>query len=362
MSATADLIFSGDEWLRYSRHIQLSGFGASAQMRLKQSHIVVVGAGGLGSPALLYLAAAGVGHISIFDGDHVEVSNLQRQVIFTTSDLGRPKMQAAAERLNALNPHLKIDGFTENFCADNGSAILESADILLDCTDNFTARYLINDLCAESGTPWLFASIDKFDGQCALFVPGQACFRCLFPVAPNDALNCSEAGVLGVLPGFLGTMQASEAIKYLAGLQTPLKNHLLTYNALDYSNRKFRLTKDSNCPTCTGQSRQQQEVRERVCAIKDDEIELSVAQLKADPDKYHWLDVRCNEERQAFHIGGEHQPLDQIEQYPGNQKTAKPIVCYCQSGARSRKAAEQLRKKGWEAYSLNAGLVGWLEN
>ena len=244
MSSTIDTTFTASEWLRYTRHIQLPQLGAEGQARLKQSHVLIVGCGGLGSPVSLYLAAAGVGHITLIDGDTVDITNLQRQILFGTEQVGENKAESGKQRLQDLNPDIDVSTVTSHLTPENAEDLITAADLVIDCTDNFSVRYLINDLCVENKKPWLFAAIHQFKGQCALFLPEEACFRCLFPEVSADVEDCNTAGVLGVLPGILGTFQATEAIQYLAGLPTPLKNNLLLVDALDFNFQKIKIIKD----------------------------------------------------------------------------------------------------------------------
>ena len=356
--------FSSEEWLRYSRHIQLPKFGVEGQRKLKQSHVLVVGAGGLGSPTLLYLAAAGVGKITVLDGDTVDTTNLQRQVIFDSRDVGVSKAFAAKKKLEALNPHVEIDAISEFFTLENSRQLVSEAELVLDCTDNFAARYLINDRCAQEKTPWIFASIYQFSGQCSLFIPGEVCFRCLFPEMAINAADCNEAGVIGVLPGILGTIQATEAIKHLAGLPTPSKNHLLLFDAMNYSSRKIELSQSKDCVVCV-EKKTAEELAEfyiQQCASDSDEsLEISAETFNPESDDYQVIDVRTIAEREAFHVGGMHIPLNNLENNL-SQITSDKVICYCQTGARSLKAAKILVDQGVDAHSLNGGLAGLLKS
>ena len=195
MNDKLETTFSSHEWLRYTRHLQLPNFGVAGQSKLKASHVLVVGAGGLGSPVCLYLAAAGVGHITIVDGDHVDITNLQRQIIFTTADIGQSKSVCAKDRLLSLNPEINVNAIEDHLSVDNASTLIGAVDLVLDCTDNFSTRYLINDTCVALKKPWVFASIYQFSGQCALFTPNSACFRCLFPEAPQNIDDCNKINV-----------------------------------------------------------------------------------------------------------------------------------------------------------------------
>ena len=365
-------IFTASEWLRYTRHIQLPQLGTEGQVCLKQSHALIVGCGGLGSPVALYLAAAGVGHITLVDGDTVDVTNLQRQILFGTDQVGTKKAESGKKRLQDLNPEIKVSTVSEDLTPDNAEGLITSADLVIDCTDNFTVRYLINDLCVKNKTPWLFAAIHQFKGQCALFSPGNGCFRCLFPEVSTEVEDCNTAGVLGVLPGILGTFQATEAIKYLAGLSTPLKNNLMLVDALDLNFQKINIIKNEECPACgedkvCGENKKTDNFLSQsspACtAGNTDNAGISPEQFEALKNQGDCLiiDVRSDTERTAFNIGGEHIPLDSLESSSQQISPDKEILCYCQTGIRSAKAAKLLAEKGFNANSLRGGLVAWLK-
>lgn len=370
----ASPIFSEREWLRYTRHIQLPQVGASGQLRLKQSSVLVIGCGGLGSSLLLYLAAAGVGRMTIVDGDRVELSNLQRQIVYTEQDLGHPKASTTGRHLRARNSSVDVQVIDRAFSNAIGEALIRNHDLIIDCTDNFATRYLINDLCVQWQKPWIFASVYQFSGQCALFVPGGACFRCLFPEPPRNVPDCNAAGVLGVLPGMVGTFQANEAVKYLVGLPTPLSNNLLLIEALDLEFRRIQLQSHPDCRACGNPT--EPEPPSHTCravsstelpASTDESLLVSPEQFNQDRDNASTLilDVRSDEERRAFHIGGDHLALGKLSKLVELDEAATyfpdqiKIICYCQSGQRSLEAAQQLRMAGFEAYSLAGGLVGW---
>ncbi|WP_461482531.1 molybdopterin-synthase adenylyltransferase MoeB [Porticoccus sp.] len=365
MSDGDNTTFSAGEWLRYTRHIQLPEVGAAGQLKLKQSHILVVGAGGLGSPVALYLAAAGVGQLTLVDGDVVDTSNLQRQIIFEHQQVGQSKATAAKERLLRLNPDIRVDAVESFLSADNAAALVAAADLVVDCTDNFSARYLINDYCCALGKPWVFASIQKFFGQCALFTPGNACFRCLFPEAPANVEDCNSAGVIGVLPGLLGVLQANEAIKYLLGLPTPLRNHLLLVDALNLEFRSIQLTRSDDCAACRDPAGAPNLPRQSAPLCAADNSRDSVLTPDAFRDRYRagncvLLDVRGPLERQSFHIGGLHIPLDELPQRLTELGGVETVLCYCQSGIRSGKAVALLQQQGVNGISLDGGLLAWL--
>lgn len=360
--------FTANEWLRYTRHIQLPQIGAAGQLKLKSSHVLIVGAGGLGSPVSLYLAAAGVGHITLVDGDTVDTTNLQRQILFSQQDVGHAKALVGQKRLAALNPDIEVTAVTEHLNIENGSKLIEQATLVLDCTDNFATRYLINDLCAQFHKPWVFASIHQFSGQCALFTSGDehACFRCLFPESPTNVADCNAAGVLGVLPGMLGMFQANEALKYLAGLPTPLENTLLLVEAIDLTFRKIKLTQNGDCAVCS-KKKTVEELSEfyQFACMSDEANTLEVEPVKFESLKNNSnvliLDVRTPAERSAFHIGGEHIPLSDLESHHDTLDKNKTVICYCQSGARSLKAATILKNLGFNTLNLKGGLANYLK-
>ena len=360
--------FSGREWLRYTRHIQLPEVGAAGQLKLKQARVLIIGLGGLGAPVSQYLTAAGIGRLTLVDGDSVDLSNLQRQVVFSTDQVGQNKAVCAAQRLSGLNPDITIAPVSENLSEDNARGLVDAADLVIDCTDNFATRYLINDYCALLGKPWVFASIHTFSGQCALFTPETACFRCLFPAPPAAVADCNSAGVIGALPGLLGALQASEALKYLLDLPVPLKNNLLLVNAADLSFRAIKLARDPNCPCCgnVAQLVADTDYLPPVCSAENDSAEtdrLAAAQFEQlrRKESVQVLDVRGAAERAAFSLGGLHIPLDELPVRVNELDKSKTILCYCQSGIRSGKAATLLRSQGFEnAFSIRGGLVAIL--
>jgi adenylyltransferase/sulfurtransferase len=359
--------FSSDEWLRYTRHLQLPQIGVSGQRKLKQAKVLIVGAGGLGSPVSLYLAAAGVGKITIIDGDDVDITNLQRQIIFTTDQIGKSKALCAQERLLALNPSINVVAIKEHLCVDNVDNLISEADLILDCTDNFATRYLINDTCSKFKKPWVFASIYQFSGQCALFTESSACFRCLFPDPPTDIADCNTAGVLGVLPGLLGTLQANEAIKFLTDLPCPLENNLLMVEASDLTFRKIKLKKSNFCPLCSDDAQQYKidpsnyNMSCEVSLANDDELTVVEFNLLREEGNSIVLDVRDIDEREAFNIGGQHIPLNKLSENLSKINKNKNILCYCQTGIRSKKAATLLNTNGFNVKSLKGGLAAALK-
>lgn len=245
---------SGNSRARYSRHLRLPEVGEAGQRKLLDSRVLVVGAGGLGSTALLYLAAAGVGHITLVDADRVDITNLQRQIVHTTRNVGLPKVQSAREALHDLNPDVNVDGHTVRLDRHNAESLVAGHDVVVDGCDNFATRYLVSDVCVKLGIPNVYASVFRFDGQTSVFLPRQQgpCYRCLYPQPPPAGLapSCDEAGVLGVLPGLLGIVQATEALKLIVGIGRPLCGRLLCYDALDASFREFRVERNPRCPAC----------------------------------------------------------------------------------------------------------------
>lgn len=360
--------FSAQEWLRYTRHLQLPQIGVVGQKKLKGSRVLIVGAGGLGSPVALYLAAAGVGQITIIDGDHVDVTNLQRQIIFTTDQVGQSKALCAKERLLALNPSIAVTAITEHLSVNNVDDVINNSDLVLDCTDNFATRYLINDTCSKFKKPWVFASIYQFSGQCALFTENSACFRCLFPDPPTDVADCNTAGVLGVLPGLLGTIQANEAIKFLTDLPCPLENNLLMVEASDLTFRKIKLKKNNHCPLCANDAHNYEidvsnySMNCEVNLESHEELSASEFNLLKEKSNSVVLDVRDFDEREAFNIGGQHIPLNVLSDNLSIINKNKNILCYCQTGIRSNKAAVMLEANGFNARSLKGGLATYLKN
>jgi adenylyltransferase/sulfurtransferase len=380
----AETVFSADEWLRYTRHIQLANFGITGQKKLKQSHLVIIGAGGLGCPAALYLAAAGVGKITLVDGDQVDITNLQRQVGFDMTMLGQNKAEALKTRLCQLNPDIELVAKTDDLSLDNAQSIIQSADLVLDCTDNFATRYLINDVCYQLSKPWIMASIGEFYGQSSLFVPSHsinsdnisgACFRCLFPQQPDNIKDCNSAGVLGVLPGMLAMYQTAEAIKFLVGLETPLQGNLLIIDAITMTQNKFKLQKNSDCHLCS-QSKEKidlslfSEDYQRTCdSDKTEPMNITPKEFERYQHNQNLaasgvvlLDVRTSAEREGYHIGGLHIPLDQLEQRLAELKPDKHYLVYCQSGVRGLKASKLLSQKGFSRVNnLQGGLLAWLK-
>ncbi len=351
---------------RYSRHLLLNEIGAEGQEKLKKASVLVVGAGGLSAPVLLYLAAAGVGTLGIIDFDHVDESNLQRQVIFTEKDMGMNKAAAAAERLKQANPLLDYIVYQEPLSSENAVEIISYDDVVVDGSDNFSTRYLVNDACILCDKPLVFGSIFKFEGQVTVFnYQGSASYRCLFPESPEEGEvpNCSEVGVLGVLPGITGTLQANEALKIILGIGEVLHNTLLVFDALQASFHKFKFNKN---PANFNVDKIEQYIFDcsSVAGIPVKEIEASVLLYWIQKGELlQIIDVRSREEFETGNLNGINIPIaslqDQIDQVLNDRK----IIVYCQSGSRSKKACELLLNKGFDnVISLKGGLNEYKKN
>ncbi len=353
---------------RYSRHLILPEMGVTGQRRLKGSRVLLVGAGGLGSPAALYLAAAGVGHVSLVEFDVVDVTNLQRQVLHGTKDVGRPKAESARDRLLDLNPHLSLTLHDTRLHAGNALELVRDHDLVVDGTDNFGTRYLVNDACVLAGRPNVYASIFRFDGQASVFATADGpCYRCLYPSPPppGEVPSCAEGGVLGVLPGLLGTIQATEALKLLAGIGQPLVGRLLLVDALAMQFRTVKVRKDPNCPACG--TRTIRELREEsfACEVgapvervpEITPVELAKRVLRG--DALTLLDVREPHEWEITRIPGARlAPLSRLAEEIQRLDPAREIVVYCRSGVRSQKAGLQIRAAGFpNVLSLAGGVL-----
>jgi len=359
--------FNEQEWQRYQRHVQLGSLGAAGQTRLKDSRVLIVGVGGLGCPAAQYLGAAGVGHITLVDGDCVDRANLQRQILFADADVGELKAEVGAARLRANNPHIEVATVCEHLSPDNAQALIAAADLVLDCTDNFATRYLINDVSLLTGTPWLFASVVQLSGQIALFTPDSACFRCLFPEAPEGVADCNSAGVLGPMPGLLGMLQAVETVKFLAGLATSLENTLLLVEGLSMDFRRIALRKNTGCRCGTAITIDAASPDYQFACAADDaspfSLDADAFRAKMNEPQVVLIDVRGPEEHTCFNIGGSNVVFsDDFAAACGiPQDNAEcTVLLYCQSGIRSEKAANALQAAGVEkVFSLRGGLGSW---
>jgi len=373
--AATPAALSNEEILRYSRHLIMPEVGMEGQVKLKEAKVLCVGTGGLGAPLGLYLAAAGVGRLGLIDFDVVDFTNLQRQVMFATSDVGKPKIEAAAARLRNLNPTIQIETHETQLTSENALDILRPYDIIVDGTDNFPTRYLINDACVLLGKPNVYGSIFRFEGQATIFAyPGGPCYRCLYPEPPPPGLvpSCAEGGVLGVLPGIVGSIQAMETIKLILGKGESLVGRLLQFDALAMRFREFKLRKDPACPIC-GEHRTIHKLIDyaEFCGIRGEEAlapativpEITPRELKARLDRgddLYILDVREPHEYQICNIGGHLIPLGEIPKRVNELDSSKEIVAHCRSGKRSAEAAEFLRKAGFrKLWNLKGGILAW---
>ena len=354
---------------RYSRHLLLPEVGEEGQRRLKSARVLCVGAGGLGSPAALYLAAAGVGTLGLVDFDVVDFTNLQRQIIHGTSDVGRSKLESAQARIEALNPEVRVETFEARFSVANAKTLLEAFDIVVDGTDNFPARYLVNDACVLYGKPNAWGSIFRFEGQAAVFAsPNGPCYRCLHPEPPPEGLvpSCAEAGVLGVLPGIIGTIQATEAIKLILGIGEPLIGRFLIYDALRMRFRDLKLRKDPDCPIC-GARPTITELRESgaFCAAGSDpghDPSRAEGHGSTRVTRRCILDVREPFEAAICCIQGSRLiPLGELPRRLDELNPSDEIVVHCKSGGRSARAVSLLREKGFSrATNLAGGILNWI--
>ncbi len=370
---------SHDEILRYSRHLLIPEVGLDGQRRLKGSAVLIVGAGGLGSPIALYLAAAGIGRIGLVDYDVVEESNLQRQVIHGSSSLGKPKVESARRRMLDLNPEIEVIAHGEPFTSENAMRIAAEYDLLIDGTDNFPTRYLCNDVAVFLNKPYVYGSIYRFDGQVSVFHAQEGpCYRCLFPEPPPPGLvpSCAEGGVLGVLPGVIGTLQATEAIKILLGIGRPLIGQLLLYNALDMSFDYVRLKKNPHCKVCSAQPEITAPIDyEAFCgapgyehdeASVDDEWEITAPELEKrlrSGAALRVIDVREPHELQISRIPGtENIPLGALAARLSELDSTQEIVLVCKNGSRSLRALEMLYNAGFRRLkNLAGGINAWAE-
>jgi molybdopterin/thiamine biosynthesis adenylyltransferase/rhodanese-related sulfurtransferase len=365
---------SNEEVLRYSRHLIMPEVGMDGQLKLKRAKVLCIGTGGLGAPLGLYLAAAGVGRIGVVDFDAVDYTNLQRQVLFGTSDVGRPKIEAAAEHLRNLNPEIQIDAVETRLTSQNALEVFKDYDVIVDGTDNFPTRYLVNDACVLLGKPNVYGSIFRFEGQITVFgYPGGPCYRCLYPEPPPPGLvpSCAEGGVLGVLPGVVGTIQAAETLKLIIGKGESLIGRLLLFDALGMRFRELKLRKNPECPLC-GEHRTVTKLidYDQFCGIRGEEApmnanvpEITPSELKLRLDRgddLFILDVRETHEYQICNLRGHLIPLGELSRRLHELDSSREIVAHCRSGKRSADAVEFLRKAGFrKIWNLKGGILAW---
>src|ERR1700678_3755789 len=370
---------NNDEIARYSRHLLLPEVGMEGQQKLKAAKVLCVGAGGLGAPLGFYLAAAGVGTLGLVDFDVVDASNLQRQIIHSTRDVGRLKIDSAAEKLEALNPYMKVVKFNTLLSSQNALEIFKDFDIIADGTDNFPTRYLVNDACVLSGNkPNAYASIFRFEGQGSVFATEAGpCYRCIYPEPPPPGLvpSCAEGGVLGILPGLVGVIQATEVIKLILGQGEPLIGRLLLVDALNMHFRELKLRKNPDCPVCGTHPTVTKLIDyEQFCGIQPapaadaplvngiEQISVTTFKQQRDAGKdYFLLDVREPHEYKIAEIGGYLIPLGDLQNRVGELDKSREIVAHCKMGGRSQKAAESLQQAGFKVKNLAGGIQAWSE-
>ena len=366
---------SQEEILRYSRHLIIPEVGVEGQRRLKDARVLMVGAGGLGSPIGLYLAAAGVGRLGIVEFDVVDETNLQRQILNGTKDVGRKKVDSARDRIRDVNPHVEVVAHETRLTSENALDIVREYDLVVDGTDNFATRYLVNDACVLLGKPNVYGSIFRFEGQSTVFCTKDGpCYRCLYPEPPPPGLvpSCAEGGVLGILPGLIGVIQATETVKLLAGIGEPLVGRLLLVDALSMQFRTVRLRKDPRCPACGTREITQLVDYEQFCGIRGAEDETAgvpaltpsdlAARLKRGED-LDLVDVREPHEWDICRIEGARlAPLSSFAEALRTMDSARDVVLYCKSGVRSAKAARQLQAAGFKrVWNLAGGILRWSE-
>ncbi|MBV8900516.1 MAG: molybdopterin-synthase adenylyltransferase MoeB [Verrucomicrobia bacterium] len=375
-----EIHFSNDEIARYSRHLIMPEVTLEGQKKLKAAGILCIGTGGLGSPIALYLAAAGVGRLGLVDPDVVDFSNLQRQILHGTEDVGRKKLNSARDRIKEINPNVQVDLYDTLFRSDNARQLVAGYDVVIDGTDNFPTRYLSNDVCVLAKKPNVYGSIFRFDGQCTVFAPhlGGPCYRCMFPEPPPPGMvpSCAEGGVLGVLPGIIGVMQAIEAIKLILGIGEPLIGRLVSFDALKMRFREFTIRRDPKCPVCGDHPTIHELIDyEQFCGLPQAEAEnakemqvptIEARELKAKLDRkepFVLVDVREPYEYEICHIPGSRLiPLGELPARLSELDSADDIVLQCKSGARSARALHILQEAGFKKLSnLEGGIVAWAE-
>ena len=387
--AVADIDLSHEEVQRYSRHLIMPEVGVEGQKKLKAASVLLIGAGGLGSPLAMYLAAAGIGRIGLVDYDVVDYTNLQRQIIHGTKDVGRPKLASAKDRINDINPHIQVDTYEIALTSDNALELFEPYDIIIDGTDNFPTRYLTNDACVLLGKPNVYGSIFRFEGQASVFYAEEGpCYRCLFPEPPPPGLvpSCAEGGVLGILPGTIGAIQATEAVKLILGTGTSLIGRLMLYDALNMEFNEVKLRKNPNCPICGDNPTQTELIDyEQFCGMPahDHSLYTSAESANGDSvpvnqispealntrlgngDNLFILDVREPHEWEISNlesIGAVLIPKGQVLDHLDKLDPSREIVVQCRSGARSADIIKELRQNGFQndkLLNLDGGINRW---
>ena len=374
-------LLSAAELARFNRHIILPQVGLAGQERLKRAKVLCIGTGGLGSPISLYLAAAGVGTIGLVDFDVVDDSNLQRQIVHSTADIGRPKVESARDRLLGINPHLTVHLHGDGVTRANVRAMVRGYDLVVDGTDNFPTRYLVNDACVLEGKPLIYASIFQFEGQATVFNEGDGpCYRCLYPEPPPPGLvpSCAEGGVLGVLPGVIGVIQATEAVKIILGKGTTLSGRLLLYDAMEMTFREVKLRRDPACPACgdhptigdvveyaqfCGLPPTEQQQQEEQPLAEYDITPMQLKEMREQHPDLFVLDVREPHEIDICAIDGSYKiPLGEIGARYAEVPKDRTVVVHCKLGGRSAKAVEFLQSKGYtDVKNLAGGIIAWID-
>src|ERR1700678_1099836 len=374
--AKPEAVLSNDEILRYSRHLIMPEVGMEGQQKLKAARVLCIGAGGLGSPLALYLAAAGVGTLGIVDFDVVDYTNLQRQIIHSTADVGRKKLDSAADKLKGINPFLNLRTFDTRLSSNNALELFREFDIIADGTDNFPTRYLVNDACVLTGKPNAYGSIFRFEGQASVFATKEGpCYRCLYSEPPPPGLvpSCAEGGVLGILPGLVGVIQATEVIKLILGKGDPLIGRLLLVDALGMKFRELKLRKNPDCPACgTHPTITKLIDYNEFCGIRGEEkpVEAGVPEMQVEElkrrldagDNLFVLDVREPHEYQICNISGHLIPLGDLPNRVHELDSSREIVAHCRSGVRSAKAVAFLQQAGFKkVHNLAGGILAWAD-
>ncbi|MFY8216480.1 MAG: molybdopterin-synthase adenylyltransferase MoeB [Chthoniobacterales bacterium] len=379
-SRLESISFSNDEVARYSRHLIMPEVTLEGQRRLKAAKVLCIGTGGLGSPIALYLAAAGVGTLGLVDFDVVDYSNLQRQILHGTKDVGRKKLNSARDRIKEVNPNVQVVLHDAMFSASNATEIVEPYDIVIDGTDNFPTRYLSNDICVFLKKPNIYGSIFRFDGQCTVFAPhlGGPCYRCLYPEPPPPGMvpSCAEGGVLGVLPGVIGVMQAIEAIKLIVGIGDPLIGRLVHFDALKMKFKEFKVRKDPSCPVCSENPSITELIDYEVfCGIPQaaaaEEAEPPVPEINVETlkqridggDRFVLLDVREKYEYDIARIpGAKLIPLGELHSRMSELDSADEIIIHCKVGLRSAQALRELQAAGFsKLWNVEGGIHAWAD-
>jgi len=367
---------NNDEILRYSRHLIMPEVGMEGQQKLKAARVLCIGAGGLGSPLALYLAAAGVGTLGIVDFDVVDYTNLQRQIIHSTADVGRKKLESATEKLKGINPFLELRTFETKLTSENALELFRDFDIIADGTDNFPTRYLVNDACVLTGKPNVYGSIFRFEGQASVFATEEGpCYRCLYPEPPPPGLvpSCAEGGVLGILPGLVGVIQATEVIKLILGKGEPLIGRLLLVDALGMKFRELKLRKNPDCPVCGTHPTVTKLIDyNQFCGIRGEEkpVEAAIPEMQVEElkrridagDDLFVLDVREPHEYQICNLNGYLIPLNELPKRINELDSSREIVAHCKMGGRSAKAVQFLRQAGFQkVHNLKGGITAWAD-